>query len=269
MGRIKQPIRRPLARRLARLVLLCCALYLVFAYLILPFFWRHYEHQPALAELPKVTLTSDDIPADPLNIGLVGSQEEVIKALVAAGWSPADPLSFESSVGIVGSVLFERPDPDAPVSSLYLWGRKQDLAFEQTLDGNARQRHHVRLWRAEGFERQGRSLWIGAITFDTSVGVSHLTGQVTHHIAPDIDAERDRIIAQLSQAGQLTEIFQVTGVGPTLNGRNGGGDRYFTDGELTVAVIAFNNQKQADRPKQLANPPLVRLKDTLWQWLGQ
>lgn len=252
-----------------RFMLLCCVLYLFLAYVVLPFFWRHYEHQPSLAAAPKVSLTSDKIPADPLNIGLVGSQEELIKALVDAGWSPADPLSFTSSVEIADSVLFRRADPDAPVSSLYLWGRKQDLAFEQTLDGNARQRHHVRLWRAEGFEHDGRTFWIGAVTFDTSVGMSHTTGQVTHHIAADIDAERDRLIEQLANAGQLIQIFQVTGIGPTLNGRNGGGDRYYSDGELRVGIIALNNQRQTDRPEELESPPLIQLKDSLWQWLAQ
>ena len=71
-----------------------------------------------------------------------------------------------------------------------------------------------------------------------SVGLSHDTGQVTHHIAPDIDAQRDGLIADLADAGRLTRVYQVTGVGATLFGRNGEGDRYHTDGELTVGVLA-------------------------------
>ena len=86
---------------------------------------------------------------------------------------------------------------------------------------------------------------------------------MTHHIAPDIDAQRDGLIADLTGAGRLTRIYQVTGVGATLFGRNGEGDRYHTDGELTVGVLAAG-AAEGDPPERLANPPLVRLKDQLW-----
>ena len=76
------------------------------------------------------------------------------------------------------------------------------------------------------------------MTYDRSVGLSHRTGQITHHIGADIDAERDGLFADLGRGGWLTEEFQVTGVGATLLGRNGGGDRYYTDGELTIGVLA-------------------------------
>src|SRR5262249_49504438 len=100
-----------------------------------------------------------------------------------------------------------------------------------------------------------------------SVGFSHFTGQVTHHIAPNIDAERHELIENLISAGWLTRIYQVTGVGATLAGRNGGGDRYDTDGELTIGVLATTGV--AGRvPDRLANPPAVRIKQQLWSTIG-
>ena len=33
----------------------------------------------------------------------------------------------------------------------------------------------------------------GGATFDERVGLSHTTGQITHHIAPDVDTERDHL----------------------------------------------------------------------------
>ena len=68
----------------------------------------------------------------------------------------------------------------------------------------------------------------------------------------------------LATAGTLTEIFQVMGVGPTLDGRNGGGDRYFTDGEMWIGVLGT---APPDGPVRLASPPLVVVKDQLWTWL--
>ena len=105
--------------------------YVLLAYLALPALWRHYEHQPGLQGRPMLTATSAGIPGDPINVGLVGDRAEVVSAMTKAGWQPADPITLESSIAIVGSVLLDRPYRDAPVSSLYYEGRKQDLAFEK------------------------------------------------------------------------------------------------------------------------------------------
>ena len=212
--------RRFLIRGLKVLILLVVA-WLLSAYVILPALWRHYEHQPALEDSPKTTVTAQGIPGDPLNVALIGTEEEIVRAMIAAGWDAADPVTWKSSVRIAGSVLRNRPYADAPVSSLFVFGRKQDLAFEKPVGHSPRRRHHVRFWRSTELGRGGVPLWIGAVTFDRSVGLSHRTGQITHHIGPDIDAERDNLIADLRRGGWLTELFQVTGVGATVLGRNG------------------------------------------------
>ena len=96
------------------------------------------------------------------------------------------------------------------------------------------------------------------------VGLSHYTGAVTHHIAPDIDAERDGLIGDLVKAELVEALYQITGIGPTLNGRNGEGDRYFTDGEIHFARLVPDGRKSTAPPRVLASPPLVELKDQLW-----
>jgi hypothetical protein len=96
------------------------------------------------------------------------------------------------------------------------------------------------------------------------VGFSHTTGEVTHHIAPDIDAERNLLIADLAAAGRLTAVYQVTGIGPTLYGRNGGGDPYNTDGELTVGRLVAAGQPAVATPERLPAPVVVQLRQTLW-----
>jgi hypothetical protein len=250
-----------------RALLVGLLVYGVLAYLLLPAWWSHYEYHPALESAPKTAFTREGIPGDPLNVGLVGTQTEVVRALLASGWSPADPATFRTGLGIAASVLLGRAYPTAPVSNLYLWGRPQDLAFEQLVGITARQRHHVRFWRARKLDVEGRHLWLGAVTFDQSVGLSHLTGKVTHHIAPDVDAERDTLFHDLARAGQLIKLFQVTGVGPSFSARNGNGDRYYTDGELLVGVIPINNVAQTAIPQKLPNPTVVDLKDKTWAWL--
>jgi hypothetical protein len=256
-----------LIRRGMRIVAIGAATYGVCAYVIAPRLWRHYEHHPSMEDVPKATTTIEGIPGDPLNIGFTGTREEVIRALVWAGWSPADPITLRTSLGIVASVLLRRADLTAPVSSLYAWGRKQDLAFERQVGHSARQRHHVRLWESPQYGVDGRPMWLGAATFDTRVGFSHRTGQITHHIAPDTDRERDALLADVQYAGQVLRVYQVTGVGATLQGRNGCGDWYYTDGELTVAVLSMDNAVQPSVPVHLDNPPAVALKNRAWKGL--
>src|ERR1700726_2556606 len=55
--------------------------YLVLAYVVLPALWKHHEHEPGLAALPMVTRTGSGIPGDALNVGLVGSKEDVLRAM--------------------------------------------------------------------------------------------------------------------------------------------------------------------------------------------
>jgi LssY C-terminus len=238
-------------------------LWLLAAYVILPALWRHYEHQPALENAPKTTRTAQGIPGDPLNVGLIGTEDELVQSMIGCGWDAADPVTVKSSLRIAGSVLRDRPYADAPVSSLFVFGRKQDLAFEKPAGANASRRHHVRFWNSRELGRGGVPLWIGAVTYDRSVGLSHRTGQITHHIGPDIDAERDGLFADLVSGCRLSELYQVTGVGATILGRNGGGDPYYTDGELSIGVLA-SVEARGQTPRELENPVAVQVKEQLW-----
>jgi hypothetical protein len=225
-------------------------IYLAVAYVITPLVWEaDVRRHPELFDAPRITHTPDGIPGDPVNVALLGSESDLIRAMIAARWDPADALTVRSSVRIAVDSVFRRPDSNAPVSTLELFGRKQDLAFEQPVGNSPRQRHHVRFWRWDRLH-EGKEVWFGAITFDERVGVSHTTGQVTHHIGPDLDAERDRLIAGLQQAGMTEEVFGLDGF-QKLQGKNGGGDPWRTDGRLGAAVLAVTSSS----PEVAANGP--------------
>ena len=176
------------------------AAYLLVAYVVLPQLGkRNAQRHPDLLDGARLTHTGSGLPGDPLNIALVGSEEEVIRAMIAAGWRPANPLSFRSSVRIVVDTVLAEPDPNAPVSNLYLFGRKEDLAFEKPVGHSPRERHHVRFWRSEQLD-DGRPMWMGAATHDVGVELSRTTAQVTHRISPEVDTERDLLLADLTNA---------------------------------------------------------------------
>ena len=239
--------------------------YELIAYIVLPRIWTHYEHQKGLAGLTMVTRTAQGIPGDPINVGLVGTKADVLCAMHAAAWYPADPITFRSSVEIVGSVVLDRPYRDAPVSPLFYQGRREDLAFEKPDGSSADRRQHVRFWEVLKRGDEGRPVWLGSATFDRGVGLSRDTGQVTHHIAPDIDAERDRLTDDLKTAKVVEAIYEVSGIGPTLAGRNGEGDRYYTDGEIKISRLVAGCNVKAATTVELDNPPLVNMKNVAWK----
>jgi hypothetical protein len=238
-GRVHGAWKRPRLVRAGLALLSVLAVYALASYLIIPALWhREILRHPALQGAPRLTHTAAGIPGDPVNIALVATERDLVTAMHATAWHPADPITLDTSLRMVGSVVFRRPYVDAPVSPLYLWGRPEDLAFEQAVGTDPARRHHVRFWRAAEADEAGRPLWLGAATYDAGVGFSHTTGQITHHIAPEVDAERDKIIADLRQAGQLSQVLWITQFHQVLRGNNGGGDPYDTDGRLAVGVIS-------------------------------
>ena len=255
----------PIRRRWLLVIAAVAAVYLALAYVVLPALWTHHEHEPGLATLPMVTRTSSGIPGDALNVGLVGGKEDVLRAMHTADWYPADPITLRTSVEIVGSVVLDRPYHDAPVSPLYYDGKKEQLAFEKPDGRSADKRHHVRFWLVLEKGVGGRPVWLGSITFDRGVGLSRDTGQVTHHIAPDIDAERDLLMRDLRAAGMVRTFFKISGTGPTLLGRNGEGDPYYTDGEIDIASLVVDGVRRSEPPEILPPPPLIALKDQIWR----
>lgn len=227
--------------RRRRVTVLGVALLLVWAaaaYLAMPLLWERYvRRHPSFDDIPNITHTKAGIPGDPLNVALIGVETDVKKTMLAADWYPADPLTLRSCVEIATATVLKRPFDDAPVSNLYLFDRKEDLAFEQPVGDNPRKRHHVRFWRTEKTDTDGRPVWVGSATYDERVGLSHTTGQITHHIDADVDAERDHLFSTLEQTNDLAEVYVVDGFHKILNGRNGGGDPWRTDGNLFVGVI--------------------------------
>ena len=223
-------------------LLLIAFAWVLAAYLIVPKLWAmYYRRHQFYAEIDRCTQTGDGHPGDPVNIALVGDEAALVRVMLAAGWFPANPVTVASSVRIAADTVLRRPDDEAPVSNLFLFGRKQDLAFEQPIAGGPGKRHHVRFWRWDEKD-QDRPVWLGAATFDRSVGFSHTTGQVTHHIAPDVDAERDRLVSELQQAGMTQSIEWKDGFHVEREGKNGGGDPWHTDGRL--AKVMLRGQRQ-------------------------
>jgi hypothetical protein len=243
------------------LVAAALAIWAALAYLALPAVWQRAQRQAVLqreglAGEDMITRTRQGLAGDPINFGLVGDKAEMLCAFRSAGWTLADSVTLQIAGG--------KSDSSAPVALLYFNGRVEDVAFESPVGFSATRRHHVRLWRVSAAAFDDRPLWLAAASHDRGVGVNRYNLQLTHRIDGDLDAEREFIGEALGQAGAIRSFFQIPGVGPTLDGRNGGGDRYFTDGEVLVGVLAPGCALRPGAPiAPRENPPHVDLRSSI------
>ena len=183
------------------------------------------------------TRTPDGLLGDPVNLAVHGDEDDIHAAMRAAGWVRADAITPRSALRIVVSSLLRRSYPAAPVSTLVLFGRGQDFAYQKEVEGNPSQRHHVRFWHtpAGWVLPGGRSVdWLAGATYDRSVGLSALTFQVTHKIDADIDIERNFVVDDVRWANAEADLGVWPDFFTAYHDKNGGGDRVETDGDLYV-----------------------------------
>ncbi|MFK3677152.1 LssY C-terminal domain-containing protein [Microbacterium sp. NPDC090218] len=225
------------------------AFWLILAYLVLPrlhsILTRIYVPNYFIGR----ARTSDGLLGDPVNLAVLGTEEQLTRSMADAGWTRADEITAASTWRIVLSTVLGRSYDEAPVSPLFLFGRKQDLAYQQEVEGNPAKRHHVRFWRCpDGWMLPGghKVDWLAAGTFDRAVGFSLFTLQVTHKIDADIDIERDHILGTLRGADNRVRIVIIRDFSTGYHSRNGGGDSIHTDGDLPVIDLRHVRARPAD-----------------------
>lgn len=195
------------------------------------------------------TRTSDGLLGDPVNLGLIGTEEQIHQAMLNAGWTRADEVTLASSWKIVVSTLTRRSYAEAPVSPLKIFGRVQSFAYQQEVDGNPEKRHHVRFWKTpDGWLLPGghRVDWLAAGTYDSGVGFSFFTLQVTHRIDAQTDFERDYIVESIQYAYPQTEVEVIKDFSTGYHARNGGGDTIVTDGALPIVTLRNEGLERQD-----------------------
>ena len=86
-----------------------------------------------LAQLPATTVNADgSATGDPLNVVIVGEASQMMAALSECGWSFTHRIDWTTVRREIAAALRGKPYRTAPVSSLYVFGRSQDLAFQRS-----------------------------------------------------------------------------------------------------------------------------------------
>jgi LssY C-terminus len=226
--------------------------YGIAAYIVLPRAVRMGLKILQRKSVPSFTITGDGLPSDPINLALLGTLHQLRAAFASVGWSEADRLGLASSWRMIRAFVFASSYPTAPFSTLYLFGRAQDIGFQKSIDNSPRKRHHIRFW-ALGLPRAGSTageasfwdsadrppyeecvLWVGAGTKDTGLALTQLTFQITHATDLNTNAERDYIIDELINRKVVQGVTSYQ-AGERLSGQHV--NHYITDGEVTLAYL--------------------------------
>jgi hypothetical protein len=190
--------------------------------------------QGLLSNAPQRVQGKDGKPGDPINLVIVGSQQEIQRAFQQAGWLEPERATqqsiWRSTRAIIGEVAYGQ----APVSDLYLFGRREDLAFAKMLNTVAK-RHHLRLWRVAVRTADGREIWLGASTHDFGYDVR--PGVISHAIDPNLDDERAKVGADLAATKLVRAEQLVTRSDPFSTGLTATGASWKTDGRLLAIVL--------------------------------
>jgi hypothetical protein len=230
--------------------------YILGAYVLIPAIIRLYRIIRPADHLPLYCVTPDGFASDPLNIGIVATRRQLINCMEQTGWYVADPHRLRYMIREALSTVYGWHYPNAPVSSLYLFGRKQDIAFEIPVEGVAGGgRHHVRFWATTYEDKQPLSihtihwhhrreqvyganlLWVGAASLDAGVNFIRHNLQLTHMIEPDTNKERELIIKQLKDQKLSKKVSMIKlGEPYRLINRVISGSLH-TDGRMAVVTL--------------------------------
>jgi len=197
--------------------------YYLSAYIILPRVIRITSLIVKKGRIPRFTEALDGLEVDPVNIILLGSKTNLINAFEKIGWQKADKLTVKSSIKMINKFLANKPYPKAPFSSLYLFGRKQDIGFQEPIGNSPRKRHHIRFWatntekindpldinfwkKKQKIKPDEALVWIGSGSEDIGFGFTKFTYQVSHKVNPNVDLERKYILAKLKEAKSIGKI---------------------------------------------------------------
>jgi hypothetical protein len=211
------------------------------------------ELRSTLEQLPCCATDADEEhDGDPLNVVIVGDSSDVLNSLSRSGWSFTHRIDLRSIRREVGAAIAGSAYPVAPVSSLYVFGRKQDVALQRARHSIA-QRNHMRLWLAP-YRFENRPVWIGQVSRDIGVKVTPKSPTLTTHIIdPEVDTTREYLFHSLIAEGFVDRFGFVKGSAagtPNQPRMNLTGDRYYSDG-LRLVVILSDEPVTPDRIRSL------------------
>ncbi len=228
--------------------------YVLAAYVLIPTFLRFIRIFIKPKHIPLYCTTPDGFACDPINIGVVGTFKQLQHAMAEAGWHQADKRSLKTLAKMGSYILLRRSYNNAPFSSLFLFGRKQDVGFELPVKNSPISRHHVRFWAAgyptsdkhkdnayfwqRHYQPSGeRIFWVGAVSLDIGLGIISHNAQISHRVHHDTNSERTLLIDKLRKASGVKHIYTKDIASPYSIKNRVFSSKLSSDGKIVICQL--------------------------------
>jgi hypothetical protein len=194
----------------------------------------HLLSPQLFADVPRRVGDLQGNPGDMVNYALIGTEDQVTKAFAAAGWVQVDKTTQDAVLHGLVSTLSHAAYTEMPMSTLYLFGRSQDLSYARADPLSvAAIRHHLRVWKTTEMVG-GQPLWVGSATHDNGFEKDQRNGGITHHIDANVDQERDFLEQSFSGAGVIAGAAYVMPANPLTTAKTATGGTFESDGRIVV-----------------------------------
>jgi LssY C-terminus len=187
--------------------------------------------------IPHRVTDQNHSPGDVVNVLIVGTEAEVVKAFTTAEWVKVDK-SIEGTVTTGLLDTLEKKDYlTMPMSTLYLFGRSQDYGFAHEEPVRVMMsRNRLRVWKSP-YKVNGRPLWCVASNHDIGSESDQRSNGVTHKINPAIDGEREYVNQTLSATGLVSARAHVMPTERLTSAKTATGGEFHYDGRILVLVL--------------------------------
>ena len=190
------------------------------------------------------TYTRKGKEADLVNVLFLGSRSQMESAFHSSGWTNPDRISTHSVLREFEAFLTLSNYPNAPITTQYLQGERQEFTWEKSFNSYSR-RDHVRLWEKPETVL-GQDAWLGTYSRETSAALSITQHKFIHHLDRNLDDGVNMLVRDLTLAGCVKSVHLLPR--PELHNTfmNATGDEMRTGGMLTVVQLADCTNSQVD-----------------------
>lgn len=188
-----------------------------------------------LAQAPRRVASKKGNLGGPVNMVLIGSKGEIDSAFQKGGWTAAQDENANSLWKTFEAVIKGKGYDAAPMSTLYLYGRPEYMAFEKMLN-TFTMRHHLRIWKAPAAAPDGRQIWL--VVADHDNGFDIRPGVISHSVDPHVDLERAKVGADLGMTGMVAAEELVSVPNPASSGLTATGGQWESDGRILVVDLS-------------------------------
>ena len=166
-----------------------------------------------------------------VNLVFVGQQEDLQASFQRSGWVKTDKWN---PVFVWHMLQHGNHDMTIPMARFYLFGRVEDYSYAlPDPDAIVTRRHHLRIWKTP-YKVDGVPIWAGAASYDVAIEIAKRGHLINHRIDPAVDAERDFVGADLTNASSVRWQEYLRSPDPVFEAQTACGEVYHSDSRILL-----------------------------------